>query len=115
MSPKFTHDSDPRLSLCENQRFQKRAFSACFQAEFALYKNSATGFCHIGILIQKFKLQKHYVFRFLFHNLPESNDRQHGNPKKVHYRNILNLEIVTNKGGVTARECTIPTSGIFLN
>jgi hypothetical protein len=41
--PKTTHVSDPRLSLCENNRFQIRAYSACFQAENDLYINSGTG------------------------------------------------------------------------
>ncbi len=40
--PKTTHVSDPRLSLCKNDRFQKRAYSACFQAENDLYINSGT-------------------------------------------------------------------------
>ncbi len=40
--PKTTHVLDPRLSLCENERFQKRAYSACFQAEYDLYINSGT-------------------------------------------------------------------------
>jgi hypothetical protein len=40
--PKTTHVSDPRLSLCENDRFKKRAYSACFQAENDLYINSGT-------------------------------------------------------------------------
>jgi hypothetical protein len=35
--------SDPRLSLGENARFQKCAFSACFQAENDPFKNSGTG------------------------------------------------------------------------
>jgi hypothetical protein len=34
--------SDLRLSLGENVRFQKWAFSACFQAENDLFKNSGT-------------------------------------------------------------------------
>ncbi len=38
----MTNVSDPRLSLCENDRFQKRSYSACFQAENDLYKNSGT-------------------------------------------------------------------------
>jgi hypothetical protein len=41
--PKTTHVSDLRLSLCENDGFQKRAYSACFQAEYNLYINSGTG------------------------------------------------------------------------
>jgi hypothetical protein len=41
--PKTTHVSDLRLSLCENHRFQKRSYSACFQAENDLYINSGTG------------------------------------------------------------------------
>ena len=41
--PKTTHVSDPRLSLGENDRFQKRAYLACFQAENDLYINSGTG------------------------------------------------------------------------
>ena len=41
--PKTTHVSDLRLSLCENDHFQKRAYSACFQAEYNLYINSGTG------------------------------------------------------------------------
>jgi hypothetical protein len=40
--PKTTHVSDPRLSLGENDRFQKRAYLACFQAENDLYINSGT-------------------------------------------------------------------------
>jgi len=40
--PKTTHVSDLRLSLCENDHFQKRAYSACFQAEYNLYINSGT-------------------------------------------------------------------------
>jgi hypothetical protein len=40
--PKMTNVSDPRLSLCENDRFQKPSYSACFQAENDLYKNSGT-------------------------------------------------------------------------
>ena len=40
--PKTTHVSDLRLSLCENDRFPKRSYSACFQAENDLYKNSGT-------------------------------------------------------------------------
>jgi hypothetical protein len=30
---KTTHVSDLRLSLCQNDRFQKRTYSACFQAK----------------------------------------------------------------------------------
>ncbi len=41
--PKTTHVSDPGLSLCENDRFQKRSYSARFQAENDLYINSGTG------------------------------------------------------------------------
>ncbi len=41
--PKTTHVSDLRLSLCENDHFQKRAYSACFQAEYNQYINSGTG------------------------------------------------------------------------
>jgi hypothetical protein len=64
--PKTTHDSDPRLSLCENQRYhQKRAFSAWFQAEYALYKNSGTGFCHIAILLQNVQASKTLRVPFL--------------------------------------------------
>ncbi len=44
--PKTTHVSDLRLSHCENARFQKRAYSACFQAEYNLYINSGTSFGH---------------------------------------------------------------------
>jgi len=44
--PKTTHVSDLRLSLCENDHFQKRAYSACFQAEYNLYINSGTTDCH---------------------------------------------------------------------
>ncbi len=41
--PKTTHVSDPSLSLREYDRFQKPSYSACFQAENDLYKNSGTG------------------------------------------------------------------------
>jgi hypothetical protein len=44
--PKTTHVSDPGLSLCENDRFQKRSYSACFQAENDLYINSGKGSFH---------------------------------------------------------------------
>ena len=40
--PKTTHVSDPGLSLCENDCFQKPSYSACFQAENDLYINSGT-------------------------------------------------------------------------
>ena len=40
--PKTTHVSDPGLSLREYDRFQKPSYSACFQAENDLYKNSGT-------------------------------------------------------------------------
>jgi hypothetical protein len=40
--PNTTHVSDLRLSLCENDRFQKLAYSACFQAEYNLYINLGT-------------------------------------------------------------------------
>jgi hypothetical protein len=40
--PKMTNVSDPRLSLCENDRFQKPSYSACFQAKNDLYINSGT-------------------------------------------------------------------------
>jgi hypothetical protein len=41
--PNTTHVSDPHLSLGKNDRFQKRAYLACFQAENDLYINSDTG------------------------------------------------------------------------
>ncbi len=44
--PKTNHVSDLHLSLCENDRFQKRAYSACFQAEYDRYKNSGTVICY---------------------------------------------------------------------
>ncbi len=40
--PKTTNVSDSRLSLCENDHFKKRSYSACFQAENELYINSGT-------------------------------------------------------------------------
>jgi hypothetical protein len=39
---KTTHVSDQRLSLGQNARFQKWAFSACFQDENDLFKNLGT-------------------------------------------------------------------------
>ncbi len=41
---KTSYVSDLRLSLGENARFQKWAFSACFQAENDPFINSGTGF-----------------------------------------------------------------------
>ncbi len=41
--PKTSYVSDPRVSLDENVRFQKWAFSACFQAENDPFINSGTG------------------------------------------------------------------------
>ena len=41
--PKTSYVSDPRVSLGENVRFQKWAFSACFQAENDPFINSGTG------------------------------------------------------------------------
>jgi hypothetical protein len=40
--PKTSYVSDPRLSLGVNARFQKWAFSACFQAENEPFINSGT-------------------------------------------------------------------------
>jgi hypothetical protein len=40
--PKMTNVSDPRLSLSENDRFQKPSYSAFFQAKNDLYINSGT-------------------------------------------------------------------------
>jgi len=40
--PKTTHVSKQRLSLAENLRFQKRAFSASFQNENTPFKNPST-------------------------------------------------------------------------
>jgi hypothetical protein len=37
-----TQVSDLRVSLCENDRFQKRSYSACLQDVKDLYKNSGT-------------------------------------------------------------------------
>jgi hypothetical protein len=40
--PKTTYVSDQGLSLPEYDHFQKPSYSACFQAENDLYKNSGT-------------------------------------------------------------------------
>jgi len=42
--------SEQRLSLAENLRIQKRAFSACFQAENSLFKNPSTGGFERGVI-----------------------------------------------------------------
>jgi hypothetical protein len=47
----MTNVSDPRLSLCENDRFQKRSYSACFQPENNLYKNLGNSVVLVLILV----------------------------------------------------------------
>jgi len=47
----MTNVSDPRLSLCENDRFQKRSYSACFQPENYLYKNLGNSVVLVLILV----------------------------------------------------------------
>ncbi len=53
--PKTTHVSDLRLSLSENDHFQKRAYSACFQAEYNLYINSGTVLCLLCVSEKSFR------------------------------------------------------------